>query len=66
MVYKYSIRNNMDKTIRSMYNVCPRPTVLQQLHNCAKKTSERVKERYYWPGYEGDTEKWVRECKECQ
>ena len=48
-----------------------RPTVLQQLHNCAghlgiKKTLERVKEIYYWPGYEGDTEKCVRECKECQ
>ena len=41
------------------------------MYNCAgdleiKKTLERVKERYYWPGYEGDTEKWVRECKECQ
>ena len=27
---------------------------------------EKVKTRYYWPGYESDIEKWVRECDECQ
>jgi len=48
-----------------------RPTILQQLHNCAghlgmKKTLGKLRERYYWPGYEADTEAWVRECKECQ
>ena len=26
----------------------------------------QVKARYYWPGYKLDTEKWVRECVECQ
>ena len=27
---------------------------------------ERVKERFYLPGYESDIEDWVRECQECQ
>ena len=30
------------------------------------KTLANVKERYYWPGYEVDIEKWVRECQPCQ
>ena len=23
-------------------------------------------ERFYWPGYETDIERWVRECQQCQ
>ena len=46
-------------------------TVLTHLHNQAghlgmTKTLEKIKERYYWPGYQQDTEKWIRECDECQ
>ena len=46
-------------------------TVLQQLHNHSghlgsRKTLEKIKERYYWPGYETDVAVWVRECKQCQ
>ena len=45
--------------------------VLQQLHDYAghlgvRGTTENVKERFYWPGYESDIEKWVRECQLCQ
>ena len=45
--------------------------VLQQLHNQSghlgfHKTLEKVKERFYWPGYEGDTATWTQECQECQ
>ncbi len=45
--------------------------VLTHLHNQSghlgiHKTMEKVKSRYYWPGYESDIEKWVRECEECQ
>ena len=45
--------------------------VLQQLHDHAghlgaHRTTENVKERFYWPGYESDIEKWVRECQLCQ
>ena len=48
-----------------------RNTVLQQLHNNAghlgiRKTMDSVKERFYWPGYELNIEKWVRECQQCQ
>ena len=27
---------------------------------------ERVKQRYYWPGYEADIQKWIAECAPCQ
>ena len=45
--------------------------VLQQLHNQSGhlgiyKTLEKIKERFYWPGYEGDTTTWIQECQECQ
>jgi len=48
-----------------------RDTVLTQLHNQAghlgiHKTLEKVKERFYWPGYEADVENWVRSCQSCQ
>jgi hypothetical protein len=45
--------------------------VLTHLHNQSghlgmRKTMEKVKARYYWPGYESDIERWVHECEECQ
>ena len=44
---------------------------LQHLHNelghlGLHKTMEAVKQRYYWPGYEGDIRKWIAECASCQ
>ena len=44
---------------------------LQHLHNELghlgfHKTMEAVKQRYYWPGYEGDIRKWIAECAPCQ
>ena len=46
-------------------------SILLQLHNNTghlglRKTTERVKEQFYWPGYEQDIEMWVRDCQECQ
>ena len=46
-------------------------TVLEQLHNQSghmgiHKTMENIKQRYYWPGYVSDVEKWIRECPQCQ
>ena len=46
-------------------------TVLRQLHDHSghlgeQKTVAKVKERYYWPGYEADIAKWIQECRECQ
>ena len=48
-----------------------RHTALQQLHNELghlgyHKTMERVKQRYYWPGYERDVQAWISECSQCQ
>ena len=45
--------------------------VLQEVHNHlghfgTKKTLERLKARYYWPGYEQDTVQWVKQCEQCQ
>ena len=45
--------------------------VLSQLHDHSGhggvfKTTEKVKERYYWPGYEKDIEKHVQTCRPCQ
>ena len=45
--------------------------VLKQLHDLSghlgvKKTVGKVKERFYWPGYEHDIETYVRECVHCQ
>ena len=45
--------------------------VLQQLHNQSghlrfHKTLQKIKERFYWPGYESDTATWIQECQACQ
>ena len=44
---------------------------VQHLHDNAghlgvRKTTEKVKRRFYWPGYEHDIEEWVRKCEKCQ
>ena len=46
-------------------------TILQQLHDNSghlgvKKTTEGMKQRFYWPGYELDIKKWILECQQCQ
>ena len=46
-------------------------TVLTQLHNQSghlgvQKTLGKLKERYYWPGYEADVSTWIREYRQCQ
>ena len=48
-----------------------RTTVLQQLHDNSghlgiRKTTESIKQRFYWPGYESDIEIYVKECPQCQ
>jgi len=48
-----------------------RHVALQHIHNelghlGVHKTMEAVKQRYYWPGYEGDIWKWIEECASCQ
>ena len=46
-------------------------TVSKQLHDLSghlgiRKTMGKVKERFYWPGYEHDVELHVQECGKCQ
>ena len=45
--------------------------VLQQLHNQGGhlgifKTTENIKARFYWPGYEQDIQTWISSCQQCQ
>lgn len=45
--------------------------VLEQLHDRAghlgrHKTMEKVKQRFYWPGYEDDIKFWIQNCLQCQ
>ena len=35
-------------------------------HLGIKKTLDVIKTRFYWPGYEGDVERWIKQCDECQ
>ena len=42
-------------------------TILQQLHDNSghlgiRKTIENVKQCFYWPGYESDIERYIKEC----
>ena len=45
-----------------------RETVLKQLHDNSGHHGSlaKVKERFYWPGYESEVERYVRECGQCQ
>eukprot|EP00731_Ephydatia_muelleri_P031115 Em0022g629a len=45
--------------------------ILEKLHNESghlgvQRTTEKVKERFYWPGYEMDIQNWFQECQQCQ
>ncbi|KAL5473290.1 hypothetical protein EMCRGX_G027757 [Ephydatia muelleri] len=42
--------------------------ILHQLHDESghlgvQRTKEKVKERFYWPGYEADIEHWIHDCQ---
>ena len=48
-----------------------RNTILEHLHDKGghlgvRKTTEKLAERYFWPAYTADVEKWVKECQACQ
>ena len=50
-----------------------RPRLLDLAHSSVyachlgcDKILNRIKDRFYWPGYAADTEKYVRECLKCQ
>ena len=61
---------------QSVYNqlVIPSPLrnmVCHQVHDQSGhlgyiKTLEKVKERFYWPGYEKDVQEWLLGCNKCQ
>ena len=45
---------------------CPKKLHDQASHLGIFKTTEKVKERFYWPGYEQDIRSWVQNCVQCQ
>ena len=64
MSFRLPIRDSKRASLRQ-------PTVLRQLHDNGghlgvHKTLDKVKERYYWPGYGQDVKTWTRECEQCQ
>ena len=45
--------------------------MLKQLHDHAghlgvRKTTSKIRERFYWRGYKQDIETYIRECEQCQ
>ncbi|KRY47195.1 Retrovirus-related Pol polyprotein from transposon 17.6 [Trichinella britovi] len=49
-----------------------RPSILEQLHNGiggghlgVKKTAEKVRSRYFWPGWYRDVKAWCDRCEAC-
>ena len=67
--YKESVAS--EPCIQMLIPIDLRSTILKQLHDSAghmgvKRTMERVRRRYYWPGYESDIERWIREREQCQ
>lgn len=48
-----------------------REVVCNQVHDRSGhlgiyKTMEKVKERFYWPGYENNIRSWLQRCEQCQ
>ncbi|XP_003369190.1 putative integrase core domain protein [Trichinella spiralis] len=49
-----------------------RPSILEQIHNViggghlgVKKTAEKVRTRYFWPGWYRDVKAWCNRCEAC-
>ena len=51
-------------TTHEILAVCHSSSTTGQLG--AAKTSERIKQRFYWPGLQGDTKTFVSRCPDCQ
>ena len=61
--YKESV--DSEPCIQVLIPIDLRYTILKQLHDSAghmgvKRTMERVRRRYYCPGYESGIERWIR------
>ena len=45
-------------------------TIVKEAHGLGhlgiKKTLNIIKTRFYWPGYEADVDRWIKQCNECQ
>ena len=68
---RFKESGDSDVCIQMLIPLEMRSTILEHLHNRAghmgvKRTLERVRHRFYWPGYELDVERWVQECETCQ
>ena len=63
--------SRQSSVVQVVIPVSMRDAVLQQLHDAGghlgvARTLSKVKERFYWPGYEVDVEQWVKRCEPCQ
>ena len=65
------LRNSNNPSRQVVVHIALRQTIVEQLHNNAghlgiRKTFEKVKERFFWPGYEQDVKDAVQRCDRCQ
>ena len=65
------LKNSNNPFRQVVVPIALRQTILEQLHNNAghlgiRKTFEKVKERFFWPGYEQDVKDAVQRCDRCQ
>ena len=64
--------NHTQPFLRLVLPRCLVPVVLEQLHDSptaghlgVQKTAERVKTRFYWPGWYQDVQDWCQSCSTC-
>ena len=71
----YRLWESDDGTSTRAQLVVPRclvPEVLESLHDASTaghlglaKTVDKIRERFYWPGLQGDAEIWCQQCPKC-
>ena len=67
----HQLRNSNNPSRQVVVPIALRQTIVEQLHSNAghlgiRKTFEKVKERFFWPGYEQDVKDAVQRCDRCQ
>ena len=73
LVKHYRFRAGLRPIEQIILPKCLKNMVLESLHDNEwaghfgiKRTTARVKMRYYWPGYQQDIEEWCKTCIICQ
>ena len=69
---QYQSSNGQSSLLQLVVPISMKEQVLQELHGGVAtghlgwdKTLERLKVRFYWPGYHKDVKLWCQQCQEC-